>query len=91
MARPTETTVTKRPRKSAAEKAQADYDAAVKTRDIAKRKLDKLKQGVEPAQADYDAAERRVNYLGQNPDLPPQPGQDEEAVPEMVAQDDEGA
>lgn len=63
-------TATKRPRKSAAERAQADYDAAVKTRDLAQRKLTKLQEGVAPAQEAFDAAERRVAYLGQNPDLP---------------------
>lgn len=63
-------TATKRPRKSAAERAQADYDAAVKTRDLAQRKLAKLQEGVAPAQEAFDAAERRVTYLGQNPDLP---------------------
>lgn len=70
MAKAESTTSTKRPRKSAAEKAQADYDAAVKTRDAAQRKLAKLQEGVAPAQEAFDAAERRVAYLGQNPDLP---------------------
>jgi len=72
MARATSETATKRPRKSAAEKAQADYDAAVKTRDLAQKKLAKLQEGVAPAQEAFDAAERRVAYLGQNPDLPAQ-------------------
>jgi hypothetical protein len=61
-----------RPRKSPAERAQADYDAAVKSRDVAQRKLTKLQEGVAPAQEAFDAAERRVAYLGQNPDLPAQ-------------------
>jgi hypothetical protein len=75
MAKADSTTGTKRPRKSAAERAQADYDAAVKTRDVAQRKLTKLQEGVAPAQEAFDAAERRVAYLGQNPDLPSGVGQ----------------
>jgi hypothetical protein len=74
-------TAIKRPRKSAAEKAQADYDAAVKTRDVAQRKLAKLQEGVAPAQEAFDAAERRVSYLGQNPDLPAQSGTVTEGAP----------
>lgn len=66
----TEKTATKRPRKSAEEKALADLDAALKTRDLAKKKLDKLKEGVEPAQAAFDKAAARVRFLQQNPDLP---------------------
>jgi hypothetical protein len=71
-----ETAGTKRPRKSKAEKAQADYDAAVKTRDLAAKKLAKLQEGVAPAQEAYEASERRVAYLGQNPDLPSGVGQE---------------
>lgn len=70
MAKADSTSTVKRPRKNAAEKAQADYDAAVKTRDAAQRKLEKLQQGVAPAQEAYNSAARRVEYLAQNPDLP---------------------
>lgn len=85
-----------RPRKSAAEKAQADYDAAVKTRDVAQRKLAKLQEGVAPAQEAFDLADRRVKFLAQNPDLPAQPeteGEEPETedddVPELHAVGDE--
>lgn len=59
-----------RPRKSAAQKAEADYKAAVKTRDHAQKKLAKLEEGVAPAREAFEAAQRRVDYLGKNPDLP---------------------
>lgn len=61
---------TLRPRKTAAEKAQADYEAAVKTRDLAQKKRDKLAEGLQPAEEAFAAAQRRVDYLALNPDLP---------------------
>lgn len=61
---------TKRPRKSAEQKAIAELDAAIKTRDAAKTKLDKLKEGLAPSQTAFDKAEARVQFLQQNPDLP---------------------
>jgi peptidoglycan hydrolase CwlO-like protein len=63
-------TATKRPRKSPAERAQADYDAATKSLTTAQAKLAKLQEGVAPAQAEVDRLQARVTYLGQNPDLP---------------------
>lgn len=59
-----------RARKTPEQRAVADLDAAIKTRDLAQKKLDKLKEGVEPAQAAFDHAEQRVQFLSQNPDLP---------------------
>lgn len=61
---------TKRPRKTRAEKAVAELDAAIKTRDLAQKKLDKLKEGLQPAQAAFDFAEAEVQFLQQNPALP---------------------
>lgn len=79
---------TKRPRKSAEEKALADLEAAIKTRDLAQKKFEKLQEGVKPAQEAFAKAEARVLFLQQNPDLPessrpaPEPAED---VAEMTA------
>ena len=64
------TTATKRPRKTRAEKAVAELDAAIKTRDAAQKRLTKLQEGVAPAQAAFDIAEAEVRFLQQNPALP---------------------
>lgn len=72
MARETSTTTpaAKRPRKTRAEKAVAELDAAIKTRDAAQKRLDKLKEGMAPAQSAFDEAEALVTFLQQNPALP---------------------
>lgn len=59
-----------RPRKSLAEKAVAELDAAEKLRNSAQAKFDKLSKGVEPAKEALAHAEARVRFLQQNPDLP---------------------
>jgi hypothetical protein len=88
MAKNDSTTVTKRPRKSAEEKALADLNAAIKTRDQAQRKLDKLKETLQPAQSAFDKAQARVLFLSMNPDLPEGAG---EAAQETEEEDVESA
>lgn len=76
MARADSTTPsTKRPRKSPAERAQLDLDAAVKRRDQAQKKYDKLAGAVEPAKQELKQATALVDYLSKNPLLPQ--GQDD--------------
>lgn len=85
----TEGTVTpaaKRPRKTRAEKAVAELDAAIKTRDLAQKKLDKLKEGLQPAQAAFDESEALVAFLQQNPALP----EDRRVAPTTDARTDDG-
>lgn len=74
-----------RTRKSPEQKAVAELDAAIKTRDLAAKKLDKLKLGMAPAQTAFDHAEARVAFLSQNPDLP----EDRRATPAAQPENDE--
>lgn len=84
MARADSTTSTKRPRKSPADRAQADLDAAIKRRDAAQRKYDKLSGAVEPAKAELQQASSLVDYLSKNPLLPQQDNFPESAQEEPV-------
>lgn len=66
----TDSTPTKRPRKSASERAQADLDAAMKRRDSAVAKLSKAEQSISSLRAEAEQAEREVSFRSQNPALP---------------------
>lgn len=71
---------TTRPRKSPAERAQLDLDAAIKRRDAAQKKVDKLSEGLEPARQELRQSAALVDYLSKNPLLPgnePEEGEEE--------------
>lgn len=59
-----------RPRKSAAEKAQIELDAATKHRDTIATKLEKAKPAVVALEAELQQANQLVDYLAKNPLLP---------------------
>lgn len=63
-------TATTRPRKSPAERAQLDLDAAIKRRDSAQARVDKLRTGLAPAEQDLQEATALADYLSKNPLLP---------------------
>lgn len=63
----TESPKTTRPRKTAAQKAQTDLDAAVKSRDAVKAKLEKAEPAVITLRSELEQAERLVNFLAGNP------------------------
>jgi peptidoglycan hydrolase CwlO-like protein len=62
----------KRPRKTAAEKAQADLDKAQKDYDKANERLDKLNDQIDAAEAQVDEAKRYLDFVSMNPALPAQ-------------------
>lgn len=72
MAKADSTTTTKRPRKSAAERAQFDLDAAVKRQTSAREKLAKAEASIESLRAEAAQADAEVNFRSQNPALPAQ-------------------
>lgn len=63
-----------RPRKSPAERAQADFDKAQKAAVKANERLQKANEEAQAAQAEVDRANRYLTYAQQNPDLPPAEG-----------------
>jgi hypothetical protein len=74
-------TATKRPRKTAAERAQADYDAAIKRQSVAQSKLDKVSATIDDLRAEVKLADAEVNFRSQNPALPAQVADVSEAAP----------
>lgn len=84
----TEGTVNARPRKSPAQRAQMDLDAAIKRRDAAQAKVDKLEAGLAPARQELDESVALADYLSKNPLLPQNAAAADEGEP---APDDEGA
>jgi hypothetical protein len=74
----TSTPVT-RQRKTPAERAQLDYDKAVKQRDAAQAKLTKAQESIDSLSAEVDMATRYVDYASRNPNLPAQSPGDEDA------------
>lgn len=60
-------TATKRPRKTAAERAQLDLDAAIKRRDAATAKLAKVEPTIAELRAEVEQTTALVTYLQQNP------------------------
>lgn len=60
-------TATKRPRKTAAERAQLDLDAAIKRRDAAVAKLAKVEPTIVELKAEVEQSNSLVTYLSQNP------------------------
>jgi hypothetical protein len=61
---------TTRPRKSPAERAQADFDKAQRTVERANERLQKANEEATRAQEEVDRANRYLAYAQQNPDLP---------------------
>ena len=72
MARATSTETVKRPRKSAAEKAQADLDKATKAHEKAVERREKLVTQIDAARAEVVETERYLDYVSRNPALPAQ-------------------
>lgn len=75
-----------RPRKSAAEKAQAEYEKAVSRSTKAGERVAKAQAEVQAAVDEQTAAQRFLDYVSANPDLPPQTGDGESAEAEADAQ-----
>jgi len=57
-------------RKTPAERAQAEYDLAVRGVDKAQARADKTKADADKAAADLRRAQHRVTMAGTHPDLP---------------------
>lgn len=66
------TTATKRPRKTAAEKAQADYDKARKAHEKAVERRDKVIGQIDAATEEVNETKRYLDFVSMNPALPPQ-------------------
>jgi hypothetical protein len=77
MAKATETVEkTTRQRRDPAQRAQADYDKAVKAHEKAQDRLQKLQDGINEASAEVERTQRYLDYASRNPDLPAQPSVD---------------
>ena len=69
-------------RKTPAQRAQDDYDVALRVLEKATARAEKTAADDKKAQEDAAAAKRRVAFLGTHPDLPPQDGDGAPAAPE---------
>jgi hypothetical protein len=86
MAKATETVEkTTRQRRDPAQRAQADYDKAVKAHEKAQDRLQKLQDGINDASAEVERTQRYLDYASRNPDLPAQEPADEEAPGEPAS------
>jgi peptidoglycan hydrolase CwlO-like protein len=73
MAKATETVEkTTRQRRDPAQRAQADYDKAVKAHEKAQDRLQKLQDGINEASSEVERTQRYLDYASRNPDLPAQ-------------------
>lgn len=61
-----------RPRKSAAEKAQIEFEKATKRATTAGERVTQAQTAVQDAVAEQEAAQRFLDYVSRNPDLPQQ-------------------
>lgn len=64
------TTKVTRPRKTAAEKAQADLDKATKRLETAQARLSKVQGTIDAAETEVFEAQRQLDYVSRNPALP---------------------
>jgi hypothetical protein len=74
----TDSSKTTRPRKSPAERAQLDYDKALKAHEKAVERRDKIKADIDEADSEVSRTKRYLDFARMNPDLPPLAGDGEE-------------